>query len=155
MRAITFSKVGTRSTASLIAFLSKPWRAIAAGFMMGALVVLVARATPFVMVGNLVTVSGTNDFPIVTAGVFNPVRGAYSFLHDGLTSTQALAGYLQLTVDGSNFITLATYTPSATNAITNGLSGEVFSPALSAVTYSYRLRIVTTNSLQVGVTGTF
>lgn len=55
----------------------------------------------------------------------------------------------QFSFDGSNFVTLATYKPSRTNATV-----DAFTPVLDNVTIYRRMRVITTNTITVGVTAT-
>lgn len=61
--------------------------------------------------------------------------------------TNSLAVAVQMSFDGSNWSTVATYNPSRTNA-----SVDTFSPAFSQLSAYMRVQVVTTNTITVGVT---
>jgi hypothetical protein len=63
-----------------------------------------------------------------------------------MDNTNALSVEAQYSFDGTNFATLATYRPTATNAATAS-----YSPASAAKTVYLRARITTTNAVTVGV----
>lgn len=108
----------------------------------------VARAaSSYLFIGDLVTVNNTtNSTAAVNVGTFSPVRPTFYFQNAGLTATNALRVDVQLSLDATNWMTLATYHPAGTNA-----TNEAFSPAMVTTLYM-RSQVVTTNSVQVGAT---
>ena len=107
---------------------------------------LAVKATTYTLVGSMVTVDNTtSNTAAITLGTFAYPRGTFYIQNGGLTATGALVINIQASVDDTNFITIATYRPAATNATT-----ETYSPAYAAQTIYLRASVVTTNSVQVG-----
>ena len=105
-------------------------------------------AASFISVGSLSTVNNTTlNGTSGIAGTITLPGGYYLVQNNGLTATNALLGNLQVSTDNTNFTTIGTYNPSVTNAATD----RVFMPSSSSITVYYRMQIVTTNSVQVGV----
>lgn len=61
--------------------------------------------------------------------------------------TNSLAVAVQMSFDGSNWSTVATYKPSRTNAAV-----DTFAPNFSQLTAYMRCQVITTNTITVGVT---
>lgn len=112
------------------------------------LVWCVARAaSSYLFIGDLVTVNNTtNNTAAISLGTYSPFRPVFYVQNAGLTATNALRVNVQLSIDATNWLTLATYWPAATNA-----TNEAFSPTLSP-TFYLRSQVITTNSVQVGAT---
>jgi hypothetical protein len=98
-------------------------------------------------------VNGTNNGGWITvSNVYIPTK-SFLIQYGNITNapaaniTNAITVQIQVSVDGanSNWVTVATYNPSSTNALT-----EKFVPTLSSITLAMRARIITTNSLPVG-----
>jgi hypothetical protein len=107
-----------------------------------------ARAGSTTLIGSLVTVNGTSNSVSVAAGSFALPSGYFFIQNGGLASTQALTVNIQASMDNTNFVTVAVYTPSATNATT-----DRFTPSYAVQTIYFRAQAVTTNA--VGLGGTF
>lgn len=108
---------------------------------------------------NLVTyqsLSGTNATasydPNYTASAPSPFSmkpQTFLIQHGGIPTTNTLTVNIQLSVDKTNFFTVATYRPSITNA---GL--YTYTPRISTNRFYIRASVVTTNATSVGVTAT-
>jgi hypothetical protein len=97
--------------------------------------------------GTLSTVdtATTNSVSLQTNSA-NVALGTFIVSHNGLTSTNALAGSRQFSVDGTNWLSLGTaYGPSLTNA-----SSDTLSPVVISIPIYLRLSVTTTNPVQVG-----
>lgn len=107
---------------------------------------LVARGGSQTFLGTLITVDNTtSNSASLAAGSFSMPSGYFLIQNGGLTATNALRVNVQVSVDNTNFLTVATYYPSVTNAAT-----DRYSPAYSAQTIYMRVQAVTTNSVEVG-----
>lgn len=105
------------------------------------------RAGSQTFLGTLITVDNTtSNSTALAAGTFAMPAGYFLIQNAGLTETNALRVNVQVSVDNTNFLTVATYYPAATNAAT-----ERYSPSYSAQTIYIRAQAVTTNSVNVGV----
>lgn len=111
------------------------------------LIVLASRAANTTLLGSMASVDGTSNSVATAIGTVAYPRGTFLIQHGGLASTNALLVHVQMSLDNTNFVTVATYGPSATNATT-----ETFSPAYSAATVYMRVQAVTTNAVDVGTT---
>jgi hypothetical protein len=120
---------------------------IAALLAVGLFAVPRLHAGSSILVGSMSTVNGTFNSPTNALGTFSYPGGRIAIQNGGLTDTNALVGKLQFSADGTNFITVAVYGPSSTNATT-----DTFIPSPAPVTIYYRFQVVTTNSVQVGAT---
>jgi hypothetical protein len=110
--------------------------------------VLLARATLYTLMGSLVTVNNaTSNTVSVAVGTFTLPYGTVYIQNGGLTATNALQVNIQASMDNTNFVTVATYWPSRTNATT-----ETFVPSYGVQTIYLRGQVITTNSVQVGGT---
>lgn len=98
-------------------------------------------------------VNGTNNGGwVIVSNVYIPTK-TFLIQVGNITNaptasiTNAITVQIQVSVDGanSNWVTVATYNPSSTNALT-----EKFIPTLSSIALAMRARIITTNSLPVG-----
>lgn len=111
----------------------------------------------------LAGITGTNAIPSQSISATNVASAAYQpgvtltlnpqtyfIANAGLASTNALLGQLQITVDGTNWTTVATYRPAATNATT-----ETWTPALSGLTPTLRVVLTTTNAVTAGAQATW
>ena len=100
-----------------------------------------------VLLGGLTTVNNTtsNSTSVIVSSVTVPSQRLF-VSHSGLTSINNLVGYAQVSLDGTNFVTVATYTPSSTNAETESVTMGSSSNAIYL-----RFSAVTTNSVGVGV----
>lgn len=99
------------------------------------------------ILGDPVTVNGTfNSSQVTIAGASVP-QGTLYVYNGGLASTNALIAYRQVSLDGTNFVTVATYNPTATNSTT-----DTWSAANTNLNIYSRVQIVTTNAVSVGVT---
>jgi hypothetical protein len=106
-----------------------------------------ARADSYTFLGTLITVNNTtSNSAALAAGSFSMPSGVFLIQNAGLTATNALRVNIQVSVDNTNFVTVATYWPGATNATT-----ERYSPSYSAQTIYLRAQAVTTNSVSVGL----
>ena len=110
------------------------------------LIAAAAQADSYMFMGSLVTVNNaTSNSTALAVGTFSVPQGRFYIQNGGLTATNALRVNVQVSVDNTNFVTVATYWPSVTNAVTDS-----FSPAYSPQTIYLRAQAVTTNSVQVG-----
>ena len=97
--------------------------------------------------GNTFSVSGiyipSQQFTLQSLGLTNAV--ASSYLTNGITNQLTI--YIQVSVDSgnSNWLTLASWSPSTTNAYVDS-----FKPTFSSITLPMRAQIVTSNSCGVG-----
>ena len=100
-----------------------------------------------VLLGGLTTVNNTtsNSTSVIVSSVTVPSQRLF-VSHSGLTSINNLVGYAQVSLDGTNFVNIATYTPSSTNAETESVTMGSSSNAIYL-----RFSAVTTNSVGVGV----
>jgi hypothetical protein len=105
--------------------------------------------------GSVITTNNGNTFQV--AGIYVPPQ-KFTFQSLGLTNavatsyltngiTNQLTINIQISVDGanSNWVTLASWTPSTTNAYVDS-----FNPSFNAITLPMRAQIVTSNSVGVG-----
>ena len=107
-----------------------------------------ARATSYTFLGSLVPVNNTtSNSASLLIGTFNMPAGTFLIQNGGLTATNALRVNVQLSVDNTNWLTVSTYWPSATNATT-----ETYIPSYAAQSIYIRAQAVTTNSVNVGGT---
>lgn len=107
--------------------------------------VFLVHAATTTMIGSMTTVNGTTNTAAVSLGNIYPPRGVFYIQNGGLASTNALLINVQLSIDGTNFYTVATYYPSVTNATT-----DAYAPTYSALPVYMRAQVVTTNAVQVG-----
>jgi hypothetical protein len=92
------------------------------------------------------TGGGTSNSTVIALGTVNITPHTLLVQNGGLATTNALTVEAQYSFDGTNFATLATYQPSATNAAVGS-----YTPSLGAKTVYFRARITTTNSVNVGI----
>jgi len=107
--------------------------------------VMVGRASSYTFLGTLATVNNTTSNSTGLAISTLSGSGSIYVQNGGLTATNALRVNVQLSVDNTNFVTVATYWPAATNATT-----ELYYPSFSTPLY-LRTQAVTTNNVTVGV----
>lgn len=109
-------------------------------------VVIGARAASYTFLGSMVEVDDTTSNSVaLAAGTFTMPSGYFLIQNGGLTATNMLHVNIQVSIDGTNFVTVATYWPSATNATT-----ERFVPSYSLQTLYLRAQAVTSNTVTVG-----
>ena len=108
-----------------------------------------AGASSYTFIGSLQTVNNTtsNSTGLAVGSVSG--SGTFWIQNAGLTATNAMKVNVQISADNTNFITVATYWPAATNATV-----ESFYPTFTQPLY-WRAQVVTTNSVQVGVVYSF
>lgn len=105
-----------------------------------------SRAGNYTFLGSMVTVNNTtSNSTALAVGTLSVPEGRFLIQNGGLTATNALRVNVQISIDNTNFLTVATYWPSVTNAAT-----DVYMPSYSAQTVYIRAQAVTTNSVQVG-----
>ena len=109
--------------------------------------VMAGWAGSVTLLGSLASVNGTTNTVGTAAGTFTLPGGYFLIQNGGISTTGALTANVQASFDNTNFTTVATYTPSATNATT-----DKFVPVFSPQTVYYRVQIVTTNAVNVGAT---
>lgn len=117
--------------------------------MFGVLIgsVLTAFASTIIF-GSLITVNNTTtNSPGVQLGAYPTVPMTVYVTNTGLTATTALTANWQVSIDNTNFLTVATFNPPATNAGTYTWNIA----ATNQPIYS-RFQLVTTNSVTVGLT---
>jgi len=103
-----------------------------------------ARGQSSVLFGTPETINGTsNSAPVAVGTVFYP-RGTFLVQHGSLGSTNALTLYAQVSLDGTNFLTISTWRPTNTSAAT-----ETFTLGYGSVTNHLRVQVVTTNAVTV------
>ena len=108
---------------------------------------ITANAGLQTLLGSPVTVNGTTNSSAATIAYAGVPQGTFYIYNGGLASTNALVAYRQVSIDGSNYVTIATYRPTATNTVTDTFGSDPTNMPI----YS-RVQIVTTNSVSVGVT---
>ena len=109
-------------------------------------IVLTVKAATYVIVGSLTTVNNTtNNTASIGVGTFYYPRGTFYITNTGTTSTQALTINIQASIDNSNFVTVATYNPSVTNAVQ-----DTWQPNYAAQSIYFRAQVITTNSVTLG-----
>lgn len=115
----------------------------------GALLLLLcaARVQSALIIGGLSSINGTSNSTAVASGVTYFPRGTFMVQNGGMTSTNDLRVEAQVSVDQTNYTTIAVYYPS-----TNAASAETFTCGVGCVTNWMRVRVVTTNAVSVGVT---
>lgn len=106
-----------------------------------------AYAAPVTLIGSLVNVNNATSNSAPTTITYNPALSQFNIQNGGLTATNALVVNIQISIDQTNYVTIATYRPSATNATT-----ETFYPGSTPVTVYMRAQAVTTNSVNLGGT---
>ena len=110
---------------------------------------LSAFAGSSILVGSMATINNTTSNSVsVAAGTLTLPGGYFLIQNGGLTATNALVVNAQFSTDNTNFTTVATYYPTATNATTD----KFFVSSAGLQTVYFRLSVVTTNSVQVGAT---
>lgn len=115
------------------------------GILIGFSCTLLASTIIF---GSLITVNNTTtNSPGTQLGSYPTVPMTVYVTNTGLTATTALTVNWQVSIDNTNFLTVASYNPTATNA------GTYTWPiaATNQPIYS-RFQLVTTNSVTVGLT---
>ena len=122
--------------------------------LLSALLILSANAPAAITnVWNNVVIQGTataaattNTAPIQIAGVSLPqtqiIVQNSQFNANATNLSAAFVTYLQASLDGTNYITIATNAPTATNALTSA-----YSPTLPSPPLYYRVSIVATNTI--------
>ena len=95
----------------------------------------------YITVNNTTSYSGTNALATPTL-----TPGNVQISDQGLTALPALAVNLQFSLDQTNWLTVAGWTPTATNAGT-----YPWSPGALTPTIYQRFQIVTTNSVNVNI----
>jgi hypothetical protein len=98
------------------------------------------------LLGGLIPLNGTTNGPSTVYGNFAFSKTLFIANDGGLSNVQAFSVNVQASLDGSNFVTVGTYTPGGTAA-----TNETF----RVITYPnifFRAQAVTTNSYGVGVT---
>ncbi len=98
------------------------------------------------LIGTLPSVNGTTNSPSITNTTVTLQPGSFLISNGGLSNTNALRVNLQVSVDNTNFVNVATYGPSSTNATT-----DAFNPSYTNQTIYIRAQVVTTNAVNVGV----
>lgn len=104
-------------------------------------------ATLTTLIGSLQAVNGTTNsgtISLTTAPIQAQSLGVQT---GGLASTNALTLYGQVSLDGTNFVTIATYHPTGTNA-----GSATWSTSFTNLTMYARVQVVSTNAITVGVT---
>jgi len=102
------------------------------------------------LVGNgAVTVNGTNLSGLVAYTTVAPPGGTYTFGWAQLTATNQVAFWVDVTLDGTNFVPVMVYYPRTTNSSTVTVGGLGGGGTNSAV--YFRARTVTTSSTAVSV----
>ena len=97
-----------------------------------------------VLGGGAANVNGTtNGAPFVTSAS-RPISGTVTVTHGALTSTNQLAINVQFTADGSNYVTLQTWTTTNLSAMQ-----ETFSTSAAILTNMIRLQTVTTSNTPI------
>jgi hypothetical protein len=94
----------------------------------------------------MVTVNGTTNSPSAVACYVSIPPGSYDIQDGGMAATQALVINVQISVDNTNFLTVATWTPPTTNA-----TSWKFNPSYATQPIYLRSQIVTTGAIPVGV----
>jgi len=96
---------------------------------------------------NYQSVNGTNNGSLFAVGTVTLPQTAFQIQNGGLSSTNALTNYIQLTLDGSNFTTIQVYKSGSTNARV-----DTITVSNNTFTVYARMQVTTTNSTPVGVT---
>lgn len=102
-----------------------------------------------IVVGTLTTVNNTTAYSTTnTLPGFSPPAENYSITNAGLTATTALVINRQISVDGgTTWATVDTWSPAVTNP-----ANVTWSTSPLVTNLLERLAIVTTNSVQLGIT---
>jgi hypothetical protein len=109
---------------------------------------LSSEAAPVTLIGTLVTVNNTTSNSTAISVSPHPVYlSNFGFANNGLTDTNALQMNVQLSLDGTNFVTISSWKSSVTNA---GAYGYTVTPTNWPV--YMRVQSVTTNNVSVGAT---
>lgn len=103
-------------------------------------------AAPVILIGQLTTVDTTtsNTSPISLS--VPTYIAPYSITHGALASTNNLPVKIQLSLDGTNYFTIATRYPTTTNA----LATDSYGATTTNLTVYLRASITTTNLVTVG-----
>jgi hypothetical protein len=122
-------------------------KAIATSVVLLAAVLILRSSSIFY--GSLIQVNNTtSNLTSQTVGSFAIPPGTWNLTHGGLnTGTNALASNLQISIDNTNFITVATLYPTATNAGTYALQ-----PTYGLQPLYFRVQFVTTSNVYAGGT---
>lgn len=105
-----------------------------------------AQAAPILIIGSLVTVSNATAYSTTNQTFQNaPNMQMFTISHGALVSTNDLPLAIQSSTDQVNFTNSYVWYPSTTNAAT-----EYIYAGTIPVTNYFRVKVVTTNSVQVG-----
>ena len=97
------------------------------------------------ILGGLTTVNNTTAYSSTNIVATNyPPNGILTIQHAALVNTNDYVAKFQYTIDGTNFITLATCNPSSI------VAGQDKFTIATNFTLSFRVAITSTNSVQVG-----
>lgn len=96
------------------------------------------------LIGSPAIVNGTSNTPSINAGTASLPRGNFIFQNGGLASTNALLVNVQVSIDNTNFVTIGTYIPTVTNAVSDS-----YTPGYTNQTIYVRAQIITTNSVSI------
>ena len=103
---------------------------------------------PALIVGGLATIDNTTN--LTASASFGSVTlfpyTSFAITNAGLTATNALQVQGQCSIDGSNWMTVVTWHPSVTNA-----TNVAWLPAPQPQAMYWRLSVITTNSVNVGI----
>ncbi len=104
------------------------------------------HAAPITLIGSLLTVNGTTNSTSTAVGTVTLNYSTLYVQNGGLTTTNAMLVYGQISVDNTNWLTVATYTASVTNAGT----GTWIVPGTNYTLWG-RFQIQTTNATGMGI----
>lgn len=102
-----------------------------------------------VLIGSLQTVNNTtvNSAGVILPETANVLPHTLTIQTAGLTATTALSVAGQVSLDSNNWVTVATYLPSSTNAGT-----VIWTTGQTNMPIYARVAVTTTNSVQIGIT---
>ena len=109
---------------------------------------LPVRAATTQMFGSMPTVNGTTNSQNLGVGSVLLQGKSLQIQYGGLTSTNDFVINAQVNTGGTNFITVASWGPSSTNATTNAVT---WSMPLTNLTIYGRVQFVSTNATPIGV----
>ena len=108
-----------------------------------------------ILIGGTTAVNGTSNSISLNIGNVYPPRGTFGFANGGVITTNVLTINVQLSVDNTNFLTVATYNPTSTNSVGITNTSEAFTPSYSGIPIYLRAQVITTGGTNVSVGGSY
>lgn len=122
-------------------------------FLLATLGIFVGRAIagPNQLVGTTVSINGTQNTAASSFGTFLCFpSSSFVITNSGMADTNALTVNAQFSIDNTNWLTIASYTPVLTNA-----TNETWKPSITPQAGYWRVQIVTTGALDIGIVGNY